>query len=174
MTDENEHKDALIAPWRSEKPVPRRKFLLWAGVAAVAAACRDAITDPVAAYDRINSRANRSSTLRDEKFADYPAPSYIPPGYTLVMEQDDRPDGFRFAMEDAFPYPFTQIGSVYRGPRAATTIVPSGMRYPLTIFATKRLDGTFVGTETAKAVQIPLTLSDGTKVTACISMVCGN
>jgi len=165
MTSDNERDETPIG-WRDPTPVPRRHFLVWAALAGIAAACRDAITDPAGTYDKLSSRTVKSSPLRDAKFADYPMASYIPPGYKLINEQDDRPDGFHSARPEVWPHASLEMGSVYKGPRSAATIIPSGMRYPLLIFATKELDGVFMGTETIKGAQIPLTLTDGTSTTA--------
>lgn len=121
----------------------RRGFLIASALSAAAAACSRLWTDssgPDVRADRL------------QEFANYPMPTYVPQGYELWMEQDDRLDGFRGVG--------TQNALMYRGPRASTTDGSRGTRYPLLFFATEGSNWRLAGTETQEGVRDLIRFSD--------------
>lgn len=147
--------------------MPRRRFIIWGGVtvAAVVAACRDILTAPMSRPDSLMPQHSLTKAGgRLSRFARYPAPSYLPPHYELLMEQDDRPDGFRGTV--GFGEDVTQTALVYRGPRAPKAIIPEATRYPLLFFATKAQGYQFAGTEGVDPLQYAIDLDGGGGVTA--------
>lgn len=122
----------------------RRGFVIWSALSAAAAACSRLWTD---ATDVPGTRRQRIL-----EFANYPIPTYLPPGYDFFAEQDDRPDGFRDVV--------TQSALIYKGPRAPTSIVPSGTRFPLLFFATKEAGLKFTCTEQVDGLEYQLRSKD--------------
>lgn len=146
--------------------ISRRRFVVWGAsvtaVAAVVAACRDLLTRPSADIhsSRTNTTDHRSGARR--MYADYPAPSYVPPAYTLFEETDARPDGFRGPI--GFGDGINQLASVYRGPILNAIASPQGQMFAILLFfATKVTQYRFSGTEKVRATPYPLTFSDGTQ-----------
>jgi hypothetical protein len=152
--------------------IPRRRFVIWtataamitAAGAAIAAACRDVLTGPS------SQRASTETPLNDvvagdrlKEFAGYPAPTYLPPGYTLLMEEDQRPDGFRGPTR--FGQGIAQVALVYRGPLSPKSSAYGATRFPLLFFATRAVGYAFGGTERFEGTTYPLAFDDGSIIT---------
>lgn len=153
--------------------IPRRRFVIWTATAAtvtavgaaIVAACRDILTGPSSQEGTTETQSNDVvSVKRLEAFAGYPAPTYLPPGYSLLMEEDDRPDGFRGPTR--FGQGILQVALVYRGPRAPKSSEYGAIRFPLVFFATRAVGYGFGGTERTQGTTYPLVCDDGSPITA--------